>query len=197
MMPRFTLNLLVLFSCTLLAQAALVFDISEEIVSPTQTNVVIHAYGSANIDGLTSAGSTFLGGFFSPQEPSIFLFGAVDLYDLPEQLPAFGLRPSVLFSIINEGSAISYDAVDGELGVPENYVSEGPLDSTMTLLDITFDDYSLVAGESYSISWAEGTADEDSLTVNIVPEPSSILLIGAASGLLALARQKRKTLSVH
>lgn len=66
----------------------------------------------------------------------------------------------------------------------------------MTVLNQNFADFSLIAGESYSIAWAEGTTDEDRLTVNIVPEPSSILLIGTASGLLALARQKRKTLAV-
>ena len=63
----------------------------------------------------------------------------------------------------------------------------------MTIVNHNFDSFNLMAGESYSVSWAVGTADEDSLTVNIVPEPSSILLIGTAGGLLALARQKRKT----
>lgn len=86
-----------------------------------------------------------------------------------------------------------YTAYYPALIVPQGYISGEALENTMTILNLNFLAAGLSAGNSYSVSWAEGTADEDSLTVNIVPEPSSILLIGTASGLLALARQKRKT----
>lgn len=53
MKPRLILSLLALLTFNHMAHAELVFDISEEIVSPTQTNLLITASGSVDTDGLT------------------------------------------------------------------------------------------------------------------------------------------------
>ena len=201
MKPRLILSLLALLTCSPVAHAELVFDISEEIISPTQTNLLITVSGSVDTDGLTldftNAG---LSSTFEPDSVRIAMrpstyFGGAYGYRIPSPLPQFGTNVDTLnVEESTEGSIIGFN--NSWLFVPPGYVSETSLSASMTVLNQNFADFSLIAGESYSIAWAEGTTDEDRLTVNIVPEPSSILLIGTASGLLALARQKRKTLAV-
>ena len=192
---RLILSLLALLACSPVAHAELVFDFSEEIVSPTQTNLLVSISGSVDTDGLTFLSIANIGGsFINLNTPYIAIqAGSSDAYILPDPLPSFGADIGVIPQS-NTGAIILYDEFleGGLIGVPRNYVSEAPLEATMTFHHRNFDSLSMIAGESYSTSWAVGTADEDSLTVNVIPEPSSILLIGTASGLLALARQRKK-----
>ena len=196
MKPRLILSLLALLACSHVAHAALVFDISEEIISPTQTNIVIHGYGSADIDGLTVETEGNRGSEFIPLT-SLFLSWVLQ-QPSTHYLILYKVLGHFFLNFSNTtAQTFGYTAYYPALIVPQGYISGEALENTMTIFNLNFLAAGLSAGESYSVSWAEGTADEDSLTVNIVPEPSSILLIGTASGLLALARQKRKTLAVH
>ena len=193
MRTQLILSLLALLTFSHIAHAELVFDISEEIVSPTQTNLLFTVSGSVDTDGLAfDSTSPAFGPFFNPESPFLLTGSAnVDYYVLPDPLPSFGTYTPITLSTSSTGSIIVYDGTSVRLGVPDGYVSESSLESTVTFRNYNFDAFNLIAGQSYSVSWAVGTADEDRLTVNIVPEPSSILLIGTAGGLLALARQKR------
>ena len=186
MKPQLILSLLALLTFNHMAHAELVFDISEEIVSPTQTNLIITASGSVDTDGLTFDSTSFaFGSVFNPETPFLLTGTAsFDYYMLPNPLPSFGTYTDLPISASYLGGPnIFYDGGSVRLGVPAGYVSEDPLESTTIFNNHSFDAFNLMAGESYSVSWAT-----DRLTVNIVPEPSSILLIGTASGLLALAR---------
>jgi hypothetical protein len=175
MRPRLILCLL---ACSPVAHAELVFDISEEIVSPTQTNIVIHGYGSANIDGLSVETENNRGSYFSPNFP-IFELGpeaTATLYKLPNSLQFFGTVVSGLVYSNTTSQTFGYTGYFPALIVPQGYVSGEALENTMTIFNLNFSTSELSAGESYSVSWAVGTADEDSLTVNIVPESTNFTI---------------------
>ena len=95
---------------------------------------------------------------------------------LPDPLPSFGTYTNISLSASGTGSVILYDGGSVRLGVPAGYVSEDSLESTAIFRNYNFDAFNLMAGESYSVSWAVGTADEDSLTVNIVPNSANFTL---------------------
>jgi hypothetical protein len=161
-----------------MVRAELVFNISEEIVSPSQTNLLLSISGSVDTDGLTFISANIGGSFINLNTPYIATqAGSSDAYILPDSLPSFGADID-LIPQSNTGAIILYDEFleGGLIGVPRNYVSEAPLEATMTFHHLNFDSLSLIAGESYSTSWAVGTADEDSLTVNIVPESTNFTI---------------------
>jgi hypothetical protein len=183
---RLILSLFALLACSPAAHAELVFNISEEIVSPTQTNLLITASGSVDTDGLTLTSNN--PGVDSTLEPgSIRLVllpsenGGANGYDIPSAFPPFGtnvenynLAESTEGSVVGFASIVGFNR--GHLFLPAGYVSETPLENTLTILNQNFDSFNLVAGESYSTSWAVSTADEDSLTVNIVPESTNFTI---------------------
>ena len=101
--------------------------------------------------------------------------GPADAYEMPSPLPFFGTKVDTYdLDFTTESATIGFSR--DLVFLPLGYVSETPLSASMTVVDRNFDDFNLIAGESYSISWAEGTADEDSLIVNIVSEPVNFTL---------------------
>ena len=156
MKTRLTLSLLALLACSPGAHAELVFDISEEIVSPTQTNLIITASGSVDTDGLTFDSTNVpFGPFFNPETPFLLTgFASLDYYMLPDPLPSFGTYTNISLSASGTGSVILYDGGSVRLGVPAGYVSEDSLESTAIFRNYNFDAFNLMAGESYSVSWA-------------------------------------------
>jgi hypothetical protein len=175
---RLILSLLALLSCSPVAHAELVFNISEEIISPTQTNLLVSISGSVDTDGLTYVNASFFGSSsFNPQQPSIVSrSGNIDTYTLPNGLSSLGTALGFPTIADVTGDVVGFGGFTDSLFVPQNYVSETPLSASMTVVDHNFDDFNLIAGESYSTSWAVGTADEDSLTVNIAPESTNFTI---------------------
>ena len=180
MKPRLILSLLALLTFSHMAHAALVFDISEEIISPTQTNLLITASGSVDTDGLTLLfGNVGVSSTFEPDTARIYILpssgGNAVVYSISSSFPSFGTNVETYnLGPSTEGSIIGF--LNSWLFLPPGYVSETPLSASMTVLNQNFADFSLIAGESYSVSWAEGTADEDRLTVNIVPNSANFTL---------------------
>lgn len=173
---RLILSLFALLACNPVAHAELVFDISEEIISSTQTNLLVSISDSVDTDGLTFFLPTSSLGFFLPSDPDIRTGGLFDIYELPNSPSAFWTA-SGSPSVTNiTGDFVGFSGGDNWLFVPLNYVSETPLSASMTVVDRNFDDFSMIAGESYTLPWAVGTADEDSLTVNIVPESTNFTI---------------------
>ena len=87
------------------------------------------------------------------------------------------------------GSGDSFGITEfGVLFVPNGYTSGDPLSGTMTFAGQSFASLGVQTG-TYEWSWGDG-GDADSITLNVVPEPSAALLFGAAS--LAISVRRRR-----
>jgi hypothetical protein len=98
-----------------------------------------------------------------------------------------------------EGSLIYASSGSGALGVlgdyervvvPFGYVSGSALSETATWNDQTISSMGLTPG-TYTWTWGSGI-DADSLTLNIAPEPGSLLLFSAAGLALPLFGRWRR-----
>ena len=77
----------------------------------------------------------------------------------------------------------------GELYLPISYLSGTELSGSLTLTNRTLADFGWVGGESWSFSWNAG---QDSLTLNVVPEPTTLASILCATlGLQAFRSMQR------
>jgi len=79
---------------------------------------------------------------------------------------------------------------DDRFVTADGYLSGSPILGTATFEDHTFESLGLNLG-TYTWSWT-ATGGGDSITLDIIPEPSTlILLLTAALGLLLHTRRKR------
>ena len=200
---------------TLLAQGELLMT-----VQTNANHLEITLSGSADISGLTPetrSSVAFFGEsgllFGNPPDPTDPLAGlqsynafALDLFpDDPftttPPLGTFGnwLRdPALSYSASTAPIGFFYgdqfetpDPSDtyGELYLPISYLSSTELSGSLTLTNHTLADFGWVGGESWSFSWNAG---QDSLTLNVVPEPTTLASILCATlGLQALRSMQR------
>jgi hypothetical protein len=167
------------------AGAALIIDVSQ-----VGGNVVATGSGTIDLTGLINYGPNSI--FYSNAGtiPDIALIyvgpsGTLDAYGGASGPTSFGTlfyepAPSSgtgdIFGVQGNGqSSGSY------IDVPAGYVSGSPLSGSMTYDNTTIASLGLTPG-TYTYTWGSGP-DADSLTVNIasVPEPSSLIMAGAAA----------------
>lgn len=171
-------------SATSGAQAAVTITIAE-----SGANVVATGSGSINLTALTiSSGGTAspivagnLGGLFvgAPAD-----FSAHSGFTGPA---TFG-SGSAFFANTGIGDMFGVRGNIGQLYVPSGYVSQAPLSGTATWNGQTISGLGLTPG-TYVYNWGTGPT-ADSLTVQIVPEPSHALLLLGGLGTLALRRRR-------
>ncbi|HEV7997451.1 MAG TPA: PEP-CTERM sorting domain-containing protein [Stellaceae bacterium] len=173
------------------AQAAYIVTFSQ--LGP---DVVASGSGSIDLNGLTfiTSGST------QPEVAPTFATeatgaaGAVDEYSGASGPVGFG--PGVFTSATTgTGDLVGIQQLIGEpagfVFVPTGYASGAPLSDTATYDNQSFATLGLTPG-TYEWTWGNGAAD-DTFTLDVaVPEPASLMLLGAAVGLGLLVRRRRK-----
>jgi hypothetical protein len=82
-----------------------------------------------------------------------------------------------------------YGQSDGAVNVPDGYLSGEALAGNATWSGTTLAGLGVTQG-TYVWTWGTGV-NTDSFTLNVVPEPSSCVLIGTASAALLMRRRRR------
>jgi hypothetical protein len=163
------------------ADASLVIDIEQ--VGP---NVVVTGSGSLNLTGLSFAGTVNSVSALYPAVGNItFGAGSSDNYEtLTKQSFGPGAFENATFT-----SGDSFGVVGGAhaVRVPHGYVSGASLSGSDTFDDVTIGGLGLTPG-TYTY-----TLPNDTITLNIALEPSSLAMAGAAmlAGLGVWARRRR------
>lgn len=138
---------------------------------------------TAAIAGVFPGGTS--GGYATTQAG--FTSNGVDAYTGISGPTSIG--PSVLFTQPDSGSGdfLFVQGITNTLGVPAGYVSFDSISGTSTYNNTTIADLGLTPG-TYQWTWGSGP-NADSFTLNIIPEPASLALLGI--GLLALTPSRR------
>jgi hypothetical protein len=183
------LSFLVSFATLDKASAALIFDFRE-----VSGNVEMTMSGSIDLDatlGLMSfAGNTLR--VINPNRGNILAGDAVhsNAYDTSARdWTPFGSGSLAYFNT-SAGDRVSLFFF-GDLGLPIGYASDAPLSATGTLLGASFASLGMAPG-SYVTSFRNGSV-VDSVTVDVMPEPATLLLLGVGLVGSAVRRfRKRK-----
>ena len=161
-------------------------------INQVGTSVVGTGSGTVDLAGLTFLGS---GSLAAGVNPSIAAFnagsGAYDDYSGVSGPTSFG-SGGVTFASSTGGNAVGIAGHDGELFVPQGYVSGAALSGTSTYAGATLLSLGVTPG-TYTWTWGTGV-HADSFTINAgvgVPDAgSTVSLLGCA--LLGLAALRRK-----
>ncbi len=159
---------------------------ADYIVTLTQVgdNVVATGSGTIDLTGLSFLSTATGPAGVAPGEAVIVTgpasSAAASLYSgLTTGPTSFG-SGGVIDASSGSGDLAGIDGVADELAVPEGYVSGSSLSDTSTYDDATFASLGITIG-TYTWTWDSGSS---SFTLEVVPEPESLALLG--TGLLGL-----------
>jgi hypothetical protein len=169
------------------ADAGFVIDVSQ-----AGSNVVAAGSGSIDLTGLSFLFSGVDSSGVNPGSglvvvgPSVVT--SVDVYSGATGPISFG-GGGFTHASSGNGDLVGIEGIFGDIVVPEGYVSLTPLSGNATWDNTTIAGLGLTPG-IYTYTWGAG-GPAQSLTVNIVPEPSSLAMAGmaVAAGLIAARRR--------
>jgi len=161
-------------------------------------HVVFSFSGSVDLTGATSTGGTAVSSVINPGVPLVDFGGTLsDSYNLANgNGTTFGTSGAHFASIHNTGDIFVYvGSATPRIEVPDGYVSGNALSGSMTFNNATFASLGITPG---TYVWdmklvGTGTVDQN-VTLNVVPEPSKICLLGFVS--LGLALMRRRCLDI-
>lgn len=184
LLASLALGTALILSATSGAQAAVTITIA-----PSGANVVATGSGTLDLTGLSFE-------FDTPRRSRVEgAFGNV-ITGIPELIVISVYSGITGPSSFGDGARINANSGSGDMfGVsadsiitPFGYVSKAPLSGTSTWDNTTISGLGLTPG-TYVYNWGTGPT-ADSLTVQIVPEPSHALLALGGLGALALRRRR-------
>ncbi len=161
-------------------------------VAQSGANVVVTGSGTLNTTALT-LGNT------ATQNPEVFpgfsvvysgpASSAVQNYTGVTVPASFGSGGSTN-ATSSSGSFVGVVGfISDSIYVPTGYVSGTALADTSTYANTTIATLGFTPG-TYTDTWGTGTANADSLVVNVVPEPSTWALLSLGAGLLSLTLRR-------
>ena len=179
-----TATLVIVITCGFsVRQAQADYLVTLQQVGP---NVVATGSGSIDLTGLTPAGSgQNIAGELIPNGPTVLVgSGNDDFYTGFSEPGKFG-SGGVIDANSNSGSSVGIAAV---LLVPSGYISNTPLSPSTSMYDnATFSSLGVTPG-TYVWTWG-AFAPTQKFTLDVVPEPSSLLLL--ALGVILLNAKLR------
>lgn len=161
-------------------------------------NVVATGSGTFNTSALTLATTASAGAFVDTQNSVSFLSigptgsSSVDEYTGISGPTSFGSGGTFTNASSGSGNTVELNNVSGlSLYVPHGYVSNTFLSNTATFSSQTFSSLGLTPG-IYTYDWGStGAGTADSLTLDVVPEPSVwAMLLGGVASLLLFRRRR-------
>jgi hypothetical protein len=185
------MRLFIYVSCVLLLFAtncwcAIVIDIDQ-----VGADVVATGSGSADTSDLVLQGTYTEDPSVEPSEANIFVgvSAQIQYYKTVSGPANFGTGGFTAASS-GTGDLFGVEAEFNNLMLPQSYTSGDPLSGTATWNSTTISNLGLTPG-TYVYNWGSGE-NADSLTVNIVPEPATIGLIGIGLAGMFVRRRRRQ-----
>ncbi len=161
----------------------------------TEDGVVFLGSGSLNLYGLSFQGNYITGAGINPSR-RVLLLGTFNLQIVTADTylgidgpTSFGTRNALTYPDGETGDrfGITFSGSDQTLlAVPKNYVSGSPLSGSNTYLGYRFSSFGMTPDATYT--WS---LPNDRLTLQIIPEPSTLLLGTLATMGLLLRRTWR------
>jgi hypothetical protein len=177
-------------SCGLVAAMLLTFAApshGEVVVTALEVgdDVVLDAVGTLDLSGLTFLGNGSIDSFIHPQVGHFFFYTGSSLMDSYSGItgPAsFG--PGLFKNADSEsGSPFGFYGSLGFLHAPKNYASGGLITSSAVYANSTFSSLGMAPGR-YTWTWPA-----DSITLRIIPEPSSLALFAIGCAVIGCRRR--------
>ncbi|MFC7336479.1 PEP-CTERM sorting domain-containing protein [Haloferula chungangensis] len=172
------------------SEGAVTFTIFE-----TGSSLVVDATGSINLGSATPVTTVTFQTIQSSAPDAIVSAGdetvQADLYAITVGGPAaYGVGGATSDPTISTGTPVMLNLVVDRLVVPAGYVSNASLSATTTYSNLTLQNLGATPGSYVWTISADGGTTTDTVTLNVIPEPSSALLAGL--GGLALLRRRRR-----
>lgn len=173
--------------------ASLPFDGAKGAVIVTIINMgddlFVSGSGNLNITSLSSLGVSSLANPFMNTDRGLRLGSPAAALILQGATPLGSFAAASTVLTASSGSGDLFGLVNGEVDVPENYVSGNPLNGSATFFGRSIASLGLIPG-TYVSTWGSG-GSADSFTLVIVPEPSCPMLIGVGA-IWILGRRARR-----